>query len=136
MTPQAERFISALTFSAWTGRPTQTQEQRSKIRRPNIFSPLSRNRSRSLCLFRQPQIQLDRLHTGLGTEPVSNAALSLKADCKRILLPCYEYAYVETSFRSTKLRAVERRWLDGNRASIRSLSLWLPLESGDWRILR
>ena len=64
MTPQAERFISALTFSALTGRPTQTQEQRSQDSlTKHILTFIPQQKSIFSCLFRQPQIQLDRLHT-------------------------------------------------------------------------
>ena len=88
MTPQAERFISALTFSALTGRPTQTQEQLSQDSLDQTYSHLFPATEVDLfALIPATANTIGAIAHGLGTEPVSNGALSLKADCKRMYCP-------------------------------------------------
>lgn len=88
MTPQAEQFISALTFSALTGRPTQTQEQLSQDSLDQTYSHLYPATEVDLfALIPATANTIGSIAHGLGTDPVSNGALSLKADCKRIYCP-------------------------------------------------
>ena len=88
MTPQAERFITALTFSALTGRPTQTQEQLSQDSLDQTYAHLYPSTKVDLfVLIPATANTIGSIAHGLGTDPVSNGVLSLKADCKRLYCP-------------------------------------------------
>tara|TARA_E500000178_G_C16655185_1_gene588110 strand:+ start:107 stop:649 length:543 start_codon:yes stop_codon:yes gene_type:complete len=88
MTPQAERFITSLTFSALTGRPTQTQEQVSQDSLVQTYAHLyPATEVDVFVLVPATANTIGTIANGLGIEPVSNGALSLSEDCKRIYCP-------------------------------------------------
>jgi phosphopantothenoylcysteine decarboxylase/phosphopantothenate--cysteine ligase len=88
MTPQAERFITALTFSALTGRATQTLEQLSQDSLGQTYAHLyPATEVDVFALVPATANTIGSIANGLGTEPVSNGALSLRENCKRIYCP-------------------------------------------------
>jgi len=88
MTPNAERFIGPLTFSALTDRITQSQQQIQNSTQAETYAHLHPSSEVDLFLVVPATAStIARLATGLGEDPVSNAALALKKDCIKLACP-------------------------------------------------
>jgi phosphopantothenoylcysteine decarboxylase/phosphopantothenate--cysteine ligase len=88
MTPNAERFITPLTFTALTGRVTQYQQQVQSSTQAETYAHLYPSSEVDLFIVIPATAStIARLAVGLGEDPVSNAALGLKVDCIKQICP-------------------------------------------------
>lgn len=88
MTPNAERFMTPLTFTALTGRATQSQQHVQSSTQSETYAHLYPASEVDLfVVLPATSTTIARIAHGLGEEPVSNAALALQTDCIKLYCP-------------------------------------------------
>ena len=88
MTPNAENFISALTFTGLTGNFTQTLKNLNSEDTDNVYSHLfPASISDIFVLIPATANTIASIANGYGNDPVSNSALSLPSTCRKIFCP-------------------------------------------------
>ncbi len=114
MTPSAVRFISPLTFAALTGRrtvdqvfPEQDADQCEDIY-PHLYPA---TKADAFAMVPATAHAIAKLACGFGEDAVSCSALSLKAECKRILCPAMNVQMWEQPVVAENIkRLLQRGW--------------------------
>ena len=89
MTPNSEKFITPLTFSAITGKETYTDKtiiDEKNTYYPHLYPAIYAD---VFILIPATANVIGKIANGLADDPVTNTSISLKRECK-IFLSCYE----------------------------------------------